>query len=133
MPLTLNQPPLAGGAPAGHDHPIRHQTRQSAYRLGGSTTRLAGAAAARRGAEVIVRAIKKRAANEAPAPPIEVDAPAGYLTDGVNLYRFIGWVGRSMQTALVELEDCRSLEVVLVRAEELGRARLRPVFAPPSR
>lgn len=93
---------------------------------------LAGAAAGRR-TQVIVRAIKNRAASEAPAPPFELDAPGGYLTDGLNLYRFIGWVGGSMHAALAELEDCRSLDVVLVRAEELRRARLRPVFASPSR
>jgi len=43
------------------------------------------------------------------------------------LYRFVGWVNRSVSAMLAELEDCRSLEVVVVSAEDLARSTLRPV------
>ncbi|HYB23862.1 MAG TPA: hypothetical protein VED41_08705 [Solirubrobacteraceae bacterium] len=47
-----------------------------------------------------------------------------YLTDGTHLYRFIGWgAGRTF----AELEDCRSLELLIVSARELAGERLRPV------
>jgi hypothetical protein len=47
-----------------------------------------------------------------------------YLTDGVNLFRFVGWLGRSMGEKLAELEDCRSLDILLVPQHELERAAL---------
>ncbi len=49
-----------------------------------------------------------------------------YLTDGVNLYRLMG----SMFTRageMVGIENCRSLDIMLVPAEELDSRRLRPV------
>lgn len=52
-----------------------------------------------------------------------------YLTDGVNLYRFVRWVNRSVTAMFAELEDCRSLDIVLVTAEHLARSPLRPVGA----
>jgi hypothetical protein len=52
-----------------------------------------------------------------------------YLTDGVNLYRVTGWMNRSAHAIFAELEDCRTLELVLVRAEHLARSALRPVIA----
>ena len=52
---------------------------------------------------------------------------ARYLTDGLNLYRIVGHVGRSVNDLLVELEDCRSLEILVVTVQELRRGRLRPV------
>ena len=42
-----------------------------------------------------------------------------YLTDGGHLYRFLDWVGRSRKSMLAAVEDCRSLEIVLVSAERL--------------
>jgi len=54
-------------------------------------------------------------------------APHRYMTDGVHLYRFVGWVDRSVKVVFAELEDCRSLEVLLVSAEDLARSALRPV------
>ncbi|HTW41864.1 MAG TPA: hypothetical protein VMD79_06090 [Solirubrobacteraceae bacterium] len=47
-----------------------------------------------------------------------------YLTDGTNLYRFIGWSARG---GFAELEDCRSLELVTVSPRELRSEQLRPV------
>jgi hypothetical protein len=51
-----------------------------------------------------------------------------YLTDGVDLYRFVDWVHRPL-SAFAELEDCRSLDIVLVSTEHLARSALRPVAA----
>ncbi|HUO71815.1 MAG TPA: hypothetical protein VMU39_13655 [Solirubrobacteraceae bacterium] len=49
-----------------------------------------------------------------------------YLTDGVNLYRFMGsMVSRAGE--MVGIENCRSLDIMLVPAEELHRRRVRPV------
>ena len=47
-----------------------------------------------------------------------------YLTDGTNLYRFVGWAGGRR---LAELEDCRSFELLVVSARQLFGQRLRPV------
>jgi len=54
-----------------------------------------------------------------------------YFTDGVHLYRFVGWVRRSRTAVLAEIEDCQSLAVVLTTREELRALALRPVT--PSR
>lgn len=59
--------------------------------------------------------------------PDERDPTPHYLTDGTNLYRFVGWVSRSVETKFGELEDCRSLNILLVSAQELNGGNLRPV------
>jgi hypothetical protein len=46
-----------------------------------------------------------------------------YLTDGVHLYRAVGTFGEAAK--LVGLEDCQSLDVILLAAKEVRR--LRPV------
>ncbi len=49
-----------------------------------------------------------------------------YLTDGVNLYRFMGsMVSRAGE--MVGIENCRSLDIMLVPADELRRRSFRPV------
>ena len=48
--------------------------------------------------------------------------PSRYLTDGVNLYRFVGEIGQ-----LLALEDCWTLEVVLLAIGDLRTRRLRAV------
>jgi hypothetical protein len=45
------------------------------------------------------------------------------LTDGGRLYRFIDWVVRSRQSMLAVVEDCGSLEILIVRAEQLNAWR----------
>jgi hypothetical protein len=50
-----------------------------------------------------------------------------YFTDGTHLYRFVEWLARSETSAVAILEDCRSLAILLVTAERLGAAELRPV------
>jgi hypothetical protein len=49
-----------------------------------------------------------------------------YLTDGVNLYRFMGsMVSRAGE--IVGIENCWSLDIMLVPADELHSRSLRPV------
>jgi hypothetical protein len=53
------------------------------------------------------------------------DAPASrYLTDGHSLYCVRGPLGG---TDLWEIEDCRTLDVLLLPSRELHGGRLRPV------
>jgi len=49
-----------------------------------------------------------------------------YLTDGVHLFRLLGAFSGG-DSALLGLEDCRSLSVILVSAEDLRDAGLRSV------
>ncbi|HEY2161569.1 MAG TPA: hypothetical protein VGH24_09705 [Solirubrobacteraceae bacterium] len=50
-----------------------------------------------------------------------------YFTDGINLYRFLGWVDRSDDPSLAAVEDCRSLELLLVSGHCLNRPGVRLV------
>jgi len=50
----------------------------------------------------------------------------GYLTDGVELYRSLGAI-RLGPSQIIGLENCRSLDVVLMALEELRGRGLRPV------
>jgi hypothetical protein len=50
-----------------------------------------------------------------------------YLTDGVDLYRYLGTVS-SRSGRMVGLEDCRSLDVLLLSVRELRRRRMRAVI-----
>ena len=57
-------------------------------------------------------------------------ASARYLTDGLHLYRNLGPVDGSYE--LIGLEDCLSLEVLLVSSAELcdgGARAIKPVAA----
>ena len=55
-------------------------------------------------------------------------AQAGdYLTDGVELYRSLGAVTPD-PCQMIGLENCLSLDVVLIAVDELRRRRLRPVI-----
>jgi hypothetical protein len=47
------------------------------------------------------------------------NATRGYFTDGGRLYRLIAWVARSRRSTLVAVEDCRSLEILLVSGAHL--------------
>jgi hypothetical protein len=49
-----------------------------------------------------------------------------YFTDGINLYRFVGWVDRT-DNGLAAVEDCRSLELLLVGGQCMNRPGLRLV------
>jgi len=54
-------------------------------------------------------------------------ASAGrYLTDGVNLYRYVGLIANGDRHGL---EDCRTLEVTLLTNSDLDALPLRPVIA----
>jgi hypothetical protein len=53
--------------------------------------------------------------------------PGHYVTDGGRLLRIVTALGRRAQGGLIELEDCRSLEPILIRTEDLRRLqRVRP-------
>ena len=51
-------------------------------------------------------------------------APGSYLTDGHRLLRIVGGVP---DDALCAVEDCRSLELILIPVDELASLPLRPV------
>ena len=56
----------------------------------------------------------------------EPTGPSPYVTDGTNLYRYVG--GVPFETGeLVALEDCRSLKLLLFSLEELRALGLRAV------
>jgi hypothetical protein len=59
------------------------------------------------------------------------DGEAGrYLTDGVDLYRVLGPLDLpGGPGAMVGIEDCRTLELVLVTPTELDSWHMRPVLA----
>lgn len=57
----------------------------------------------------------------------EPDRP--YLTDGRNLYRYVGGVP-SGTGEIVALEDCQSLKIVLFDLDELRALTLRAVDGP---
>lgn len=54
-------------------------------------------------------------------------ASGRYLTDGRRLFRHLGHLGDPLRDGLVQLEDCRSLDVVLVPWDEFRDLRLRTV------
>jgi hypothetical protein len=68
---------------------------------------------------------KKSSARDAP-PAVRVGAER-YLTDGINLYRVVDALRGSRGHAVVGVEDCRSLELILLPADEFRALRLRPV------
>jgi hypothetical protein len=51
----------------------------------------------------------------------------GYLTDGVDLYRSLGPITLG-PCQMIGLENCRSLDVLLIAVDELRRRGLRPVI-----
>jgi hypothetical protein len=52
---------------------------------------------------------------------------ARYLTDGSNLYRIVDGLGSSFGETVIGLEDCRTLEVILIALEDLRALGLCPV------
>lgn len=74
-------------------------------------------------------AAKRRGARDAPPPlQVGVEREAGrYLTDGINLYRVVDALRGSRGHPVVGVEDCRSLELILLPADEFRALRLRLV------
>lgn len=60
-----------------------------------------------------------------PAPQASL-AAGRYMTNGVNLYRWLG-VARTVRGRVIGLEDCLSLEVSWLPYAEIYSWRLRPV------
>jgi hypothetical protein len=61
-------------------------------------------------------------------PDVDAYAEGRYVTDGVDLFRLLE--DASEDQAMVALEDCRTLDVVLFTADDL-RERMRPVEQRP--
>jgi hypothetical protein len=86
---------------------------------------------------------RAKSAGSAQRAPLAGNEPAGavkaperhalrgtrYVTDGVELYRLLGAVARGA-CEMVGLENCRSLEIILVPIADLRLGRLRSVIAP---
>jgi len=53
-----------------------------------------------------------------------------YLPDGASLFRVAGTLFDINNDALVELEDCRTLDLILLPAGSATGAGLRPVTLP---
>jgi hypothetical protein len=58
-----------------------------------------------------------------PTRPEPSRATRRYFTDGGRLYRFVDWVVRSRPSMFAAVEDCGSLEILIVRAEQLNAWR----------
>jgi hypothetical protein len=58
-----------------------------------------------------------------PARPEPNRATRPYFTDGGRLYRFVEWIVRSRDSMLAVVEDCGSLEILLVGADQLNAWR----------
>ena len=71
-----------------------------------------------------------RNATPCPADPGVIKDQAGrpsrYLTDGVNLYRYVGTIPSSMGH-MIGLENCHTLDLTLWPVDELRALRLRGV------
>jgi hypothetical protein len=52
---------------------------------------------------------------------------AVYFTDGVDLYRVNRWLDRPTEPRLAEVENCRSLDCVLLSCDDLARLSVRLV------
>ena len=58
-----------------------------------------------------------------PARPQPNRGTRHYFTDGGRLYRFVDWIVRSRDSMLAVVEDCGSLEILLVEAAQLNAWR----------
>lgn len=67
------------------------------------------------------RAVKRQ-------PPVPADGT--YMTDGASLFRVASTLVDLNNNPLVELEDCRTLELLLLPAARAMGLGLRPVGAP---
>jgi hypothetical protein len=74
---------------------------------------------------ILSRAYREERAGTAPAPQSSVP-PGRYMTDGVDLYRWVG-VAHTVRGRVIGLEDCMSLEVSWLPWAEIYSWRLRRV------
>ncbi len=74
-------------------------------------------------------AATRRGARDALPPlPVGIERDADrYVTDGINLYRVVDALRGLRGHPIVGVEDCRSLELILLPADEFRALRLRPV------
>jgi hypothetical protein len=58
-----------------------------------------------------------------PARPEPSIATRRYFTDGGRLYLLVEWIVRTRDSMLAVVEDCGSLEILIVRADQLDAWR----------
>ena len=58
-----------------------------------------------------------------PAWPEPSGGTPRYFTDGGRLYRFVEWIVRTRDSVLAVVEDCGSLEILIVKADQLDAWR----------
>lgn len=63
----------------------------------------------------------------APRHAVSREPVGGYLTDGSSLFFVVDTFSGASTDAMVGLEDCRSLDIVLVPGDKLADLGLRPV------
>jgi hypothetical protein len=59
--------------------------------------------------------------------PDDAEPRPVYFTDGTNLYRVVRWLDRPAEPRLAEVENCRSLDRVLLTSKDLARIARRVV------
>jgi len=70
--------------------------------------------------------ITEQAPRRRGASPARAELPdSRYFTDDVNLYRVVRWLRRPNEPPLAEVEDCRSLDCVLLAPDDLERLAVR--------
>ena len=87
-----------------------------------------GVTRVRRGRRAACIAFAGRANGERAARSAGLPAVGDYLTDGSALFSVLKVLGDEQQsTVLLELEDCRTLELVVCASETIRRGRLATV------
>jgi hypothetical protein len=76
--------------------------------------------------------VVRRTPSEEKLPPVQRLAMGAYVTDGSNLFRCISVDDSRHPDAAALLEDCLSLEVLILPATEVAAADLRVVRPAPS-
>ena len=76
---------------------------------------------------------RRRGGPLASATPDVARTPGRYVTDGRRLFRLVEPFDHPVRGGIVGLEDCRSLEVVLVPTDEFLERGLWSVRTPPDR
>jgi hypothetical protein len=71
----------------------------------------------------MTRALRHLRAHEHLTAPAERPTPGTYLTDERRLLRVVSRRTGASEAALVEVEDCSSLDVWVIQADELSRLR----------
>jgi hypothetical protein len=74
-----------------------------------------------------LRALADKRSSARDASPARRAGAERYVTDGINLYRVVHGLRGPRGRGVVGVEDCRSLELMLLPADEFRALKLRPV------